>query len=230
WFQERGIDHTLVSAAQRDPEPGRELFMAWRAGGIFIMKALFTLTLAILFLGLASTPSHAGWLVFSKPAYKGKIVDADTKEPLEEAVVVAIYHTYPVISGPAGGSSKVINVREAVTDKMGRFEIPSYTTMISPFSTEEYTTFIVFKPGYASVSGIDLENIFSEENVKEVELPWRYNQALKFRFSQGLVGLPKLKTREELLKRVLGFPTGYGSEELPLLYKTYEEEKKMYGF
>ena len=69
--------------------------------------------------------------------------------------------------------------------------------MISPFSTEEYTTFIIFKPGYASVNEINLENIFSEKNVKEMELPWCYNKKLIFKFAQGVVGLPKLKTWEE---------------------------------
>lgn len=161
------------------------------------MKAISIITLATLLLGLINSTSYAGWLIFHKPAYKGKVIDIDTKEPIEGAVVVAIYHKYPIISGPAGGSSTVINVREALTDKEGKFEIPSYTTLIAPLFESEYTTFIVFKLGYASVSNLNLEDSLSKETGKEIELPWLYNQEIKFRFAPGVVQLPRIKEREE---------------------------------
>ncbi len=57
--------------------------------------------------------SHAGWLIYHKPEFKGKVIDTETKEPIEGVVVVAIYQKHPIISGPGGGSSSIINIKEA---------------------------------------------------------------------------------------------------------------------
>lgn len=193
------------------------------------MKTLSILALTILLLGLINADSYAGWLVFHKPAYKGKVIDVDTKEPIEGAVVVAVYNKYPIISGPAGGSAKIINVQEALTDKDGMFQIPSYTTTIPPLSREDYTVFIIFKPGYASVSNLNLEDYLSKGTGKEIELPWRYNEEIKFKFMPGVVALPMLKRREERLWAMPGAPTGYRAKDLPLLFKVTNEENRRFG-
>ena len=159
-----------------------------------------------------------------KPAFKGKVIDAETKEPIEGAVVVAVYNKSTMGLG-AGTVSSVINVREALTDKEGMFRIPSYTTVVQPFSWEISATFIIFKPGYGSfpnyrvsptmkLSNPGIEQFFSENEVgKEGELleggAWWKNFKLTF----GLVELPKLKTREE---RRLSMPSpeeGSGHEQ-----------------
>jgi hypothetical protein len=81
-----------------------------------------------------SMPCSAGWIVFHKPAYKGKLIDAETKEPIEGAVVVAIYQKSPFISGPAGGSSSIVKVKESLSDKNGEFIIPSCFALMGPNS------------------------------------------------------------------------------------------------
>ena len=80
------------------------------------------------------TLSYAGWLIYHKPAFKGKVIDAETKEPIEGAVVVVVYKKHSLISGPGGGYSSVIKVKEILTDKNGEFYFPSYTTVIQPNS------------------------------------------------------------------------------------------------
>ena len=95
-------------------------------------------------------PAHASWLIYHKPEFKGKVIDAETKEPIEGAVMVAMYGKHSLISGPGGGYSSVIKVKEVLTDKYGEFYFPSYTTIIQPNSIEDYVQFIIYKPEYKS--------------------------------------------------------------------------------
>ena len=45
----------------------------------------------------------------------------------------------------------------------------------------------------------------------------------------GIVELPKLKTREERLRASRVGVSGYGSKDLPLLYKALNEEERYLG-
>lgn len=91
--------------------------------------------------------SYAGWLIYHKPAFNGKVIDAETKEPIEGAVVVAIYNKWVLGFEP---QTSYVDIKEFLTDKNGEFYIPSYTTIIQPFSWEAWVRFIIFKPGYGS--------------------------------------------------------------------------------
>jgi hypothetical protein len=175
-----------------------------------------------------TTSACAGWLVYHKPEYSGKVVDSETRQPIESAVVVAVYNKTTMGLG-AGTLSSIINVQETLTDKDGLFRIPSYTTIIQPFSWEVAATFIVFKPGYAAVSGLDLEENLSKETAQTGELPWIENKNLKFSLSSKLIGLPKLKTREERkLSRMSVDISGadVDARDLTGLYKIINEERK----
>lgn len=188
------------------------------------MKRLLLLIIVI----ISFTVSGCGnWFVYHKPEFSGKVLDAETKEPIEGAVVVAVYNKETLGLG-AGSLSSIINVREALTNKDGMFHIPSYTTVMQPFSWAYATTFVVFMPGYASVKEINLEKYLSEEVGKELELPWFYNNNLKFRFAPRMIGLPKVKTREERKQAwmdadIIGAEIKVG--ELPLLYKMINDEE-----
>lgn len=172
-----------------------------------LRKYLITI-LTILLLLVVVTPSHAfWWMVYHKPAFKGKVIDAETKEPIEGAVVVVIYEKYPIISGPGGGSASIMNIKEFLTDKNGEFYAPSYTTIIQPFSIEAYASFIIFKPGYGSfpwhrvsppmeLSLDAIMEFFSRETGTEGEIGWDYKKDKKIKVVFGIVELPKLKTRE----------------------------------
>jgi hypothetical protein len=186
------------------------------------------------------TPSYA-WLVYHKPEFRGKVIDVETKEPIEGAVVVVVYKKHSLISGPGGGYTSVVNVKETLTDKKGEFHFPSYTTVIQPNSVEDYTEFIIYKPGYGNfpgqritppigMSSDDVEIFFSKEIGSQGEAEtllitagnkseWKW---VKITF--GIVELPKLKTKEERLKaRMIGV-TGYTLKELPLLYRAIGEK------
>ena len=97
---------------------------------------IFFISAVVLFINC--TPSNAGWLIYHKPEFKGKVIDAETKEPIEGAVVVVVYNKHSLLSGPGGGYSSVIKVKEALTDQNGEFHFPSYTTMIQPKFNRRY--------------------------------------------------------------------------------------------
>lgn len=99
--------------------------------------------------------------------YSGKIIDADTGEPLEGAVVVAKWNEETATI--AGGATRLKDAKEILTDKSGEWQIigprgmaENIFSAIFSFATGTHftrpPTFIVFKPGYCSVPkgfGID---------------------------------------------------------------------------
>lgn len=212
-------------------------------------KLLF---LAVTFtLALNASQCFASWLIYHKPEFKGRVIDADTKEPIEGAVAVVVYKKHTLISGPGGGYASVVSVKETLTDKNGDFYFPSYTTLIQPNSIEDYAEFIIYRPGYGSLPSFiapeqrirppiglslgDLETFFSKEigSQGEVEISvitignrteWK---SVKLTF--GIVELPKLKTREERLKAQPSAPTDIRSKELPLLFRAINAERRRFG-
>ena len=91
--------------------------------------------------------------------FKSKVIDADTREPIEGAVVVAVWHE--ATSTISGESTRLKDVEECLTDKKGEWTINGprgkwggSITTIYTFLTGSYYTrppqFIVFKPGYCS--------------------------------------------------------------------------------
>ena len=80
--------------------------------------------------------------------YLGKVVDAETKQPLEGAAVVVVYNTQHW--GLAGSVTYYADAQETVTDKNGEFRIPSirlYTLQILS-GWEQHPRVTIFKPGY----------------------------------------------------------------------------------
>src|SRR3989338_394599 len=112
------------------------------------IKKPLIIILLLLTLTFISVPSHA-WLIYHKPEFKGKVIDSETKEPIEGAVVVVTYSKTVFRFMPETGDV-IIEVKETLTDKDGNFSIPSYTTMIDPLAWESHADFIIFKPGYGS--------------------------------------------------------------------------------
>ena len=203
---------------------------------------IFFISAVVLF--ISCTPSYAGWLIYHKPEFKGKVIDSETKEPIVGAVVVVLYNKHTLISGPGGGHSSVVKVKEALTDKNGEFHFPSYTTMIQPNSIEDTAEFIIYKAGYGSfpiyqitpseISPVNQEVFFSKEigSKGELELWVKGEKGPELRednITFGIVELPKFKTTEERLNATHVIPTDFGAKELPSLYKAINEERMRFG-
>ncbi len=80
--------------------------------------------------------------------YIGRVVDAETKQPLEGAAVLVVYNTQHW--GLAGSVTYYADAQETVTDKNGEFRIPSirlYTLQILA-GWEGHPGVTIFKPGY----------------------------------------------------------------------------------
>lgn len=190
-------------------------------------KKLFFLIVIVV---LVFNASHcfAGWLIYNKPVFKGRVIDAETKEPIEGAVVVVDYAKRSLVSGPGGGGTGfILDIKETLTDNNGEFYFSSYTTPLLPQWAEDYAEFIIYKPGYGSFpgqgampSGLGLDSIeifFSKGIGGAGELEGLVNtKAAMIKVTFGIVELPKLKTREE---RRLSMPGPiFGSEHSDAWY------------
>lgn len=182
--------------------------------------------LSMLLVAFMAASSEAGWLIYHESEFNGKIIDIDTKQPIEGAVVVVEYKKETLGMG-AGNYSTVIGVRETLTDKDGNFHFPSYTTLIQPFSWQDHTVFLIYKPGYASLE-LGLKNYFTGEKTTEREGSSPGSE-FKYRLLAGIVELPQLRTREQRLSARMIYIEDYTAKELPLLYKALNEEGKLLG-
>ena len=194
---------------------------------------LFITTAIITFAFISS--AHT-WPFYSKPEFRGRVIDAETKKPIEGAVVVALYYKRHLVGGPGGPNSYVFNTKETLTDKNGEFYISSYFS-ITPFSEDVGAWFIIFKPGYKSIEGrglnavfpgvtIGLEDYFDTDVIgKEVEIKYN-NYSGETKTWKGILGVVDLEKGE---KDPL-IPYDYRSKDLPLLYKAINEDRRNRGY
>jgi hypothetical protein len=154
--------------------------------------------------------------------WKGKILDVETKEPLEGAVVLAVWER--VYRTPAGANSYFYEAKETVTDKAGEFEIPSYTPInLLPLITYmRGPDFTIFKPGYGSLNSLALGGYLTGEKSGEQILEMR---GRKYRFFHGAIELPPLHTWDERNKANMILPYGdIPKNKWPLLKESTEKE------
>ncbi len=186
------------------------------------------LAVAVLAACTAVSPSEAAWLFYHKPAYEGRVLDAETELPIEGAVVVAVYYkqTFGVVEWGTG----VIRVKETVTDNNGRFRFPSYTTLINPLAWSLEVGFTIFKPGYASVDDVYLERVFTNKTPLYPEISELWNMQLKLKLRPGEVLLPKI-TREKDLgsSREVLIPAAVKHHQVPRLRQMIVNDRKAHG-
>jgi hypothetical protein len=105
------------------------------------MKTRLILAFSLLILSLTSGCTYA---IRYDGTYSGKVVDADTREPIDGAVVLGTWYTIQRSVG--GGVSYYYDARETVTDKTGEFSIPGQGLRI--MSNLEPMSVLIFKAGY----------------------------------------------------------------------------------
>jgi len=81
--------------------------------------------------------------------YHGKVVDEQTREPIEGVVVLGSWWVYHFDVG--GGHSTYHDAREVVTDKNGEFKIKGEGLRV--FSSLKPMDFIIYKAGYTYFQG-----------------------------------------------------------------------------
>jgi hypothetical protein len=162
--------------------------------------------------------------------FKGRLIDADTKEPIEGAVVVAYW--YKAIDTIAGESTTLKDVKECLTDKNGEWSISGTKGRphgpIPPLSLFiSYTReplFIVFKPGYCS-----WPNGFSIDACRNrIKIIGGKDERIG---EGGTLELPKLTKREDRLRALsISTPSGeYPPERTRELIRLINEERRKFG-
>lgn len=153
------------------------------------MSNKFTITIFLILCFLSTSACAA--------TFKGRVIDADTKEPIEGAVVVASWlEERATVAGP---TTRLKDVAETLTDKNGEWAIKGpkgreggNITAIFTFLTGTYYTltpeFIIFKPGYCSYP-----EGFGIEACKEKMKPYGVGNG-------ETTELPKLTKREDRVK------------------------------
>lgn len=115
------------------------------------MRLFLSLLLPGLF--ILALPACATPLTYSAEPIEAWIVDAETKQPIEDVIVVAHWELVgPMENYPVGQ----IEVLESVTDKNGRFHFPAWGPKLhlAPFSylTDSDPELLFFKSGYKYIS------------------------------------------------------------------------------
>ena len=151
--------------------------------------------------------------------YQGTVVDAETGEPLAEAVVTVLWFKKPYLS--MDGPQYFHKGTEVMTDAAGRFSIDaSPGTDWNPFTFLVKDPWIViFKPGYGPLTPAyprGLEHMFEE-------------------LRKGVtVRLPKLRTREELMKFAnltsVGITSNTPNKQIPNLIKLLNDQRRSLSF
>lgn len=151
--------------------------------------------------------------------YYGKVIDAESREPIEGAAVLVVFYTESY--GPAGAITHYADALETVTDKNGEFKFPEHRiTLFRPLQGwVKHGYFTIFKPGYAHYP--------DSEGVKPMFVP---NGTLP-PDEVVTVELPRLKTIEE--RRYAGLPTASGSipfEKQIKLIELINQEREFLGY
>ena len=200
-------------------------------------KVILSLSLMMI-VCFSFAPSAYSWLYYSKPEFRGRVIDAETKQPVEDAVVVVLYEKWE-FGGPGGGNTFPIDAKETLTDQSGDFYFPTYKTLIGPLSRVSDVSFIIFKPGYMSlirIAGLKIpdEKYFAigkdmlgkEGDIKYVDTHFAEPVTYMWKGLMGIVELKKAKTREEKWRAPMVFTSSLKSKDLPLLFKAIEEAEK----
>ena len=178
-------------------------------------------------------------MIFSAPAcsttYKGKVIDADTKQPIEGAVVVASWKGER--GAVAGGTSRLEDVKEILTDKNGEWMIKGprgtrsdflvYISTIFTFLTGTYYTepplFIVFKPGYCAWPHGFMTDVCTSKMI-----PRGHDKVA----DGETVELPRLTKRVDRLRSLpgtVGFGRKFDKKQLIFLKLIDDERKSLFG-
>jgi hypothetical protein len=132
--------------------------------------------------------------LFAAEPYKGRVIDAETKQPLEGAVVLAIWETKT--PGVAGYGYSYLDSEEVLTDENGRFVVGRHPHRSLALLWVAGPRLEIFYPGY----GFYPRFHFSPRGSTREHIEMMEKQEMTFE-------LPRLKTRAERLKVIGGaFP------------------------
>ncbi len=99
---------------------------------------------------IAALAGCAGHLLYPSGPFRGRVVDAETKQPLAGAAVVVVW--YSEAPGLGHPTEDIHDAVEVVTDGNGEFMVP-YRTHVVLFGQVDPPYIIVYYPGYKDFLG-----------------------------------------------------------------------------
>jgi hypothetical protein len=146
---------------------------------------------SVLLLSLGSSPS-----LFADGPYHGKVIDRNTKQPIEGAAIVAVWWKQtPMI---ADSQTSYYDAQDTLTDKEGNFTIPGVMKiLINPLAKIREPSFTIFKPGYTAYRNLVFKPRSTAEGIVVFE-----------ESGQVVYALGRLTTREERLRNIDGLLPG----------------------
>lgn len=193
-----------------------------------IKKIIVLAVIAFLF-GMAG-PAHATWFFYTKPKFLGRVIDAQTREPIVGAVVSVCYKKRPLFG--SGAPAEIIYTTEVMTDRRGQFVVEPFRQTIGPFAYADVAEFIVYKPGYTSYPDmfelrINPEIFFSTEKVGVKGVSRKDDQMAPFTY--GVLELKALETPRKRIHAIPALPDGINKTDLPELKRFIAEERRYLG-
>lgn len=166
--------------------------------------------LVLMFIGCANTHKYG--------PYYGQVVDAETKEPIEGAVVLVVF----LAEEPSVGGliSHDVDAFETVTDKNGEFSIPAMKVRSpkSLWTLNKSGYFTIFKPGFGHYP--------ESKGVGPMFVP---NGSLPPQ-QKVVVQLPRLSTNEEIMSNMTPrVRSQIPNEKQQKLYESINEWNRMMG-
>ncbi|MBI3637206.1 MAG: hypothetical protein HY216_13515 [Candidatus Rokubacteria bacterium] len=155
----------------------------------------------------------AGRVVSADGPYSGRVVDAETKQPLAGAVVLAIWMKHVPVG--AHMPESFVDAVEVVTDANGEFTISAKTHTVV-FGRLQEPEFVIFYPGYGYAPRYQVRP--------------RLNLARELQ-SHAIVELPQWKVREDRL-RVDGIQNNVSRvppDRMPKLIQQTNVERRFLG-
>ena len=183
-----------------------------------ILRRSGVVRLAGILLGLAVLVGAPGLASAAKGPWRGQVLDAETKQPLEGVVVLAYWYRYRfhlsqlVLGGHQ--TPEFFDAVEAVTDAQGRWEIPKKSF---PFFANIGVFFRYFKPGYGRWHYAGQGTAEWLELPVEEQMRRSKEMALAVWTEEGSkVELRPARTREEVVTKMDSIPWGVPDSKVPL--------------
>jgi len=209
WTDESG---KIVYSIQRANREGKR--MSHEARRIVLCLVLIGVSAMSCAFGVSDREREA-YVQGTEGPYRGRVVDARTKEPIRGAVVVAAwyYDVYAIVQT----NTKFHDAIEVVTDDQGYFVVDApEIERRAPWRTM-FPIFTIFKPGY---------RFFEGWFVSEKEMDQRREKSLL-----GVVELKPISrgTKRDRLRNVpsapLLLPSSEAREKVPRLLEAIEEQE-----
>ena len=174
-----------------------------------ISKWLVVLAISMIGAGCVAPIRYEG-------TYQGRVVDEETREPIEGAVILATWHRHH--DNLAGGYHTFYDARETVTDKKGEFEMPGMGLLL--FSNIEKMEMMAYKAGYGYRNG-------SWESFKTGISGRKY---IKWEGDKAIVPIRKLTVEERRLQMVPSPPDDAKKEKIQLMIDEINKDRVATGF